>query len=192
MNDDTSNIKIDPSLYHDLEDEFISSKGKAGGGKTKRFKYHGKKTANAIVLENIENSMEHRMEKSLEKIKKDLETFDFNDEEKVERYYKWLRSAYYKEGDLYDEEDLEEKFTRSTGAGGQGVNKVNTAVVMKHLPTNIQIENQETREQVQNRDNARDILNIRLKEHVGYWKSLTGDNYHESRVRTILSELKTA
>ena len=49
------------------------------------------------------------------------------------------------------ESDLDEKFIRSGGPGGQNVNKVATCVQIKHLPTGIEVKNQEDRSQGVNR-----------------------------------------
>lgn len=64
------------------------------------------------------------------------------------------------------EQDIQEKFTRSGGPGGQNVNKLATCVQLKHIPTGITVKAQKDRSQGINRFLARRSLLEKFEEQV--------------------------
>ncbi len=64
------------------------------------------------------------------------------------------------------EEDIKESFIRSSGPGGQNVNKTSTCVYLKHLPTGIEVKCQRQRSQFLNRSLARHILLSKIAQKI--------------------------
>lgn len=64
------------------------------------------------------------------------------------------------------ESDIVEKFVRSSGKGGQHLNKASTCVYLKHLPTGIEVKCSENRSQSLNRFLARRILANKIERMI--------------------------
>ncbi len=85
------------------------------------------------------------------------------------------------------EGDMEEKFIRSSGKGGQKVNKASTCVYLKHLPTGIEVKWMTERSQALNRFLARCELVRRVERLIG---QKTDEDLEVRRIRKQKSKKK--
>ncbi len=63
-------------------------------------------------------------------------------------------------------EDIEEQFIRGSGAGGQKINKTNSCVWLKHLPTGVEVKCQDFREREANRKRAYRLLVFKIEARI--------------------------
>lgn len=85
------------------------------------------------------------------------------------------------------ERDIEEKFVRSSGRGGQKVNKTSTCVYLKHLPTGIEVKWMTERSQALNRFFARRELVTRMERLTG---QVTDEDLEIKKLRRKKSKRK--
>lgn len=83
------------------------------------------------------------------------------------------------------DDEIEWKFSRAGGAGGQHVNKINSAVELKHLPTGIVVKCRQERSQQQNKQHAMKMLKAQLalkaeQEHLAEIAAIKGEHSHAS------------
>jgi protein subunit release factor B len=63
-------------------------------------------------------------------------------------------------------EDIDEQFIRGSGHGGQKINKTNSCVQLRHIPTGIEVRCQKHREQSKNRLSAYKLLILKIEEKI--------------------------
>ena len=162
--------KVNPDDFENYEEQFVDKGG--GGGKSSGHK--GKKTIHALKKQQRNQSLKHRTKDIEDSLKQVLGNFPIMDnldihEKNIIRYCAWIEDNINELAAL-DPSDYMVTFTKSGGPGGQNVNKRETKVMIVHRPTNIRVESDQTRSQMQNKNLALEILRKRLQDHLGIWK----------------------
>jgi hypothetical protein len=158
-------------------------------------KHHGNKTQKAMMREMAENSEHERLREAMESILKIVKHFpEYKGNQDLinrfeERYITWIKTCLQNGKLILRTQDVEQDFFRSSGNGGQNIQKRDTAVRLTHRITNIMVENQEERTQEQNEENAREILKDRLVEHLKHWQVFLNGKNPEELTRYDITDL---
>lgn len=169
--------------FDQIQDQ-LTNDSKSGGGK-KHSDHHGSKTSKFIKDEFIQHNHELRQshaKKKLEKVILSFPQFEENEDLRnryLDRYIGWVKECFNQKKLIFREnKDIEFEHSRSSSKGGQNVNKVETAVRVVHEITNIAVHNEETRDQLLNKEKAILLLKNHLSEHLEDWATyLDGKDY---------------
>jgi len=162
--------RINPDDFDSYEEKYVEKSG--GGGKPSGHK--GKKTIQALKKQQRNHSVEHRrkiIEDSLRQVLSNFPIMENPDihEKNLIRYCGWVEDNIDDVAAL-DPSNCVVTFAKSGGPGGQNVNKRETKVMIVHKPTNIRVESDQARSQMQNKKLALDILRERLQNHLSIWR----------------------
>ena len=177
-----------------IQDEIMGTEiGEDGGGN--KNKHRSPKTSRKIGDLNRENAEKNRVAQAQVNLKKDLEHFPFKDfsEEKlpevIEKYSSWVLESLPDKYPLFTnlEKEIEYSQTRSSGPGGQNVNKTSTAVTAKHPLTGIYARSEDFREAPINKRDSLSKLLTKLESHIKNWSVYLKNITLEERRDKIVS-----
>ena len=103
-------------------------------------------------------------------------------ETRISNYAKWMEKAARQKNFNVDEKEVRIKTKKSNGAGGQNVQKNETAITMLHIPTRIGSSSQDERSQFQNKTLSLKSLSQRLESHISVWKE-TSKEFRQNLIK---------
>jgi protein subunit release factor B len=165
--------EINPDDYEYLQEELINAGRRGGGGGSTGKK--GDKTISSIRREAVERHEATNVQEASTRILDVISKFPKlkNSQEEdafVQAYIDWVNRAFKTGTSLVMGSEVSKITSKSGGPGGQNVNKRETRVQLRHIPTNIRAESSETRDQKQNEAKAAGKLREQLQEHLQDWR----------------------
>ncbi len=174
-----------PVIFKDLTVDQANNLGdkvvkesSGGGGNNKND--IGGKTFKEIRKEEVSNSQNKRRKESEGKVVKSLEHFPKEDnrenmDRNIERYCDWLTKSLKIGEPVIETKDLDYSQFSAGGPGGQNVNKVSNGVLYKHLITGLFANSRDSRNTIENRNHAAELLYKDLEELVNEWRNILSD-----------------
>lgn len=194
-----------PVIFKDLTideansvgDSVNKHSGSGGGSKDNGNRSDvGGKTFKEIRKEEVSNSQNKRRKESEDKVIKSLEHFTKEDnrenmDRSIEKYCDWLIRSLEIGEPVIETKNLDYSQFSAGGPGGQNVNKVSNGVLYKHLITGLFANSRDSRNTIENRNHAAELLYKDLKELVNEWKNTLSDipsKNWESAIKTFIKK----
>jgi hypothetical protein len=173
-------MTLNPEDYYGIEDELFPGKTGGGSGGKKKERSPTSKTSQAARNRHKEEAMRNRHEESINAVAGVVENLvrgksPQETEQCLGDYIAWVNLCLQTGEVDIDESDLKVETFRSGGAGGQNVNKVSSGARVRHHITGIFVESSQERDQPKNIEEAKDILNEKLRDHLGNWRTILQD-----------------
>jgi hypothetical protein len=164
--------------------KFYNPKGKAAKKKSAEVAAKMRERVIERIEESITSQISHGDLRARVLLEKD---YDRAVENATQVFLNWIREGVLGRWSLNSEREVEFEFTRSRGAGGQHVNKVQTAVKAIHIPSGITAEDQSSRDRNENEVRAIGHLKQKLERHLGLWKEFC-ENEHGLKNKSGLGQ----
>lgn len=157
-----------------VEQEYRKEKIKyrdPGGKTSKKARIEARDNARSNIREDSSRVLIHELERLRNQIR-EISDKPVEQEKLVSRYEDWVKQNYSSQQIILSDREIERKYTRSGGEGGQRTNKKSTAVVCTHIASMIFVRNEDTPDQFTNEKRSLSELHRRVSAHLGHWNSL--------------------